>query len=108
MFAGPVYVLASVVQTAVLARAGLREHRLRTILMCLAVSLLLAFPLTLTLWWLMGRLPPGAFSWLAVFLGWAPIGGVILIPAIAASLIAYTLIGRLMLRRERPGPRIQS
>jgi hypothetical protein len=99
VFAGPVYIVASVVQTIVLARAGPRGHRASTILIALAVSLLLAFPLTMVLWWLMGRLPPVVFSWLAPFLVWAPMGGLILIPATVASLIAYPLVGRFALRR---------
>ncbi|HXF59548.1 MAG TPA: hypothetical protein VN539_06965 [Candidatus Saccharimonadales bacterium] len=105
VFAGPVYLVASVVQTILLTRAGMREHRARTTGIALAVSLLLAFPLTLVLWWLMGRLPPVVFSWLAPFLSWSPMGGIIQIPATVASLIAYTLIGRLALRRARARPR---
>ena len=100
-FAGPVYLVASVVQTVVLAGAGPRERRVQTILIALVVSLLLAFPLTMVLWWLVGRLPPVAFSWLAEVSAWAPMGVFILIPATVASLIAYPLIGLLALRRAR-------
>jgi hypothetical protein len=87
-----------------LSAAAPREHRLRTILTSVSMSLLLAFPLTILLWWLMGLLPPGVFSWLTQPISRDPslsFGAVILLPALAASLIAYTLVGLFVLRRSR-------
>ena len=105
-FAGPVYLIASIAQAAVLAGAAPREHRLRTILVSVLVSLLLAFPLTVLVWWLTGLLPAEVFSWLTIPISWEPpfSGGVLVLPALVASLIAYTLVGLFVLRRSRTRP----
>jgi len=101
VFGGPAYIAASALQVIVLARAGLnRRGRRLHILIAVVVSLLVAFPLTFFVWWTMKFLPTSFFRFIprGEFL---PFGGMILVPALLAAAITYSLVGWFTLRLGR-------
>ena len=101
----PVCVIASIVQVWLLSRTG-AFTRVRQFVPAVVVSPMLMIPLMFAIWWVEDRLPGGVlrgmYASLGLFLSMElKFVYVISAPAMAAAVVAYTIVGKVALKRAR-------
>ncbi len=103
----PVCVISSIVQLRLLSRTG-AFPRVRQFIPATVVSPMLTIPLMFAFAWLEDRLPGAVLRGMYASLRLMPIdlqfAYVIIAPAVAAAVVAYTFVGRVALKRARRPP----
>ena len=103
----PVCVISSIVQLRLLSRTG-AFARVRQLIPATVASAMLTIPLMFAFGWLEGRLPGAVLQGMYASLRLMPtelqFAYVIIAPAAAAAVVAYTFVGRVALRRARRPP----
>ena len=100
----PVCLIASIVQVWLLSRTGAFKN-VRQLLPAVVISTLLMIPLMLAISWVLDRMPGGVLRGMYFALHVAPLDlqiiYVLSAPAVAAAVVAYTIVGKWALRRAR-------
>jgi hypothetical protein len=94
VFAAPVYLVASALLVRTLRRLRPRLPRGMSIVRQVLGAWLLALPLTVMVWWLLGVLPDGVTDALIPSAGWAPLGAIVVLPASVAAALAFGAMAR--------------
>ena len=96
VFAGPLYLIASILQVR-----WLRRHHVPRAPWVAALSAVCALPLTVALWIGLGHLPPSLANQIFGILGPLGVPGMIGLPAVVASAVIYPVIA--FVARQRVG-----
>jgi hypothetical protein len=104
----PVCIVSSIVQLWLLSRTG-AFTRARQFVPAIVVSPMLMIPLMFGLGWILDRLPGGVLrgmygAGLALMPTELKFAYIIFAPAIAAAVVAYTVVGRVALKRAARAP----
>jgi len=100
----PVCLIASIVQLWLLWRTGAFRN-IWQLLPAIVISPLLTIPVMLAIGWVLDRMPGGVLRGMYLSLCLAPPDlqflYVISAPAVAAAVVTYTVVGRIVLKRAR-------